>query len=68
MQAQGNLNALCRARIPNQYEIEVVDVFVHPERAMDENIFMTPMLIVLEPPPQLRIAGTLGNSRVLEDA
>ena len=67
-QALSNLNALCRERIPERYEIEVVDVFLHPERALAEGIFMTPMLIVLEPTPQKRIAGTLGSPGVLADA
>ena len=64
-QAQSNLNALCRSRIPDQYEIEIVDVFLHPERALAEGVFMTPMFIVLEPLPQRRIAGTLSNAGVL---
>lgn len=67
-QALGNLKALCRERIPDRYEVEVVDVFLQPERALAEAIFMTPMLIVLAPMPQKRIAGTLTNRGVLADA
>lgn len=66
-QALANLNALCRGHMPDRHEIEVVDVLARPELALAEGIFMTPMLIVLEPLPQRRIAGTLSNRHVLAD-
>lgn len=68
LQAQSNLNALCRLHMADEFEIEVIDVFLQPERALAEGILMTPMLIVLEPGPRKRIAGTLSNSAILADA
>jgi len=64
-QALTNLNALCQAHLADRYEIEIVDVFREPQRALAEGIRMTPTLIKLAPAPVRRIVGTLGISRHL---
>lgn len=66
-QAVANLNALCEAHLADRYEIEIVDVFREPQRALAEGIRMTPTLIKVMPPPLRRIVGTLGQTQhVLE--
>jgi len=60
-QAIANLNALCREHLPKRHEIEVVDVFRHPERALHDGIFMTPALVKLSPSPVRNIIGALSN-------
>jgi circadian clock protein KaiB len=66
-QAVGNLNALCRAHLADRHEIEIVDVFREPQRALAEGIRMTPTLIKLAPAPMKIIVGTLSQTqRVLE--
>jgi circadian clock protein KaiB len=66
-QAVANLNALCQAHLAERHEIEIVDVFREPQRALAEGIRMTPTLIKLMPPPLKRIVGTLGQTQhVLE--
>jgi circadian clock protein KaiB len=62
VQAVANLGALCRTYLPHRYEIEVVNVFQAPERALADGIFMTPALIKLEPTPVRRIVGTLSQT------
>ena len=61
--AVSNLTALCRERLPGRHEIEVVDVFQHPERALADQIFLTPTLIKLAPSPVRRIVGSLGQTQ-----
>jgi len=61
--AVANLTALCRERLPGRHEIEVVDVFQHPERALADQIFLTPTLIKLAPSPVRRIVGSLGQTQ-----
>lgn len=68
VQAVSNLRALCQSWIPERYAIEVVDVFLHPQRAMDERVFLTPTLLKLAPLPQRRIVGTLSHSGDVVDA
>ena len=60
-QAIANLTALCRAHLPDRHDIEVVDVFREPKRALADRILMTPTLIKLTPAPVRRIVGTLSQ-------
>lgn len=64
-QAVANLDALCRAHLPGRHEIEVVDVFREPGRALADGIFLTPTLVRLAPPPIRRIVGTLSRTDVV---
>jgi circadian clock protein KaiB len=61
-QAIVNLVALCRAHLPDRHEVEVVDVFQEPKRALVDAIFMTPTLVKLAPFPVRRIVGTLSQT------
>lgn len=64
-QAVANLTAFCREHLPGHHEIEVVDVFREPKRAMADRILMTPTLIKLAPSPVRRIVGTLSQAHVV---
>jgi len=57
--AIANLNALCQARLAGRHEIEVIDVFGQPQRALADGIVMTPTLMRLKPGPVRRVIGTL---------
>ncbi|HEY8856284.1 MAG TPA: circadian clock KaiB family protein [Rugosibacter sp.] len=62
-QALVNPDALCQAHLAGRHEIEVVDVFKNPRRAIADGIFMTPTLILLAPSPVRRIVGTLSQTQ-----
>jgi circadian clock protein KaiB len=65
--AVANLNAICGTHLPGRHEIEIVDVFREPARAVQEDIRMTPTLLKLSPPPTRRIVGNLDQTqRVLD--
>jgi len=64
-QAISNLTALCRQHLPNRHQIEIVDVFRDPVRAMADGVLMTPMLMKLAPVPTRRIVGSLSQEMVL---
>lgn len=64
-EAIANLSAFCGAHLPDRYQIEVIDVFREPQRALAEGIFMTPTLVVLTPPPIRRIVGTLSHTQTV---
>lgn len=61
--ARDNLAALCRAHLPGRHQIEVVDVFKEPKRALTDGIFMTPTLVKLAPSPVRKIVGTLSQTQ-----
>jgi circadian clock protein KaiB len=66
--AIANLNAICREYLAKRHEIEVVDVFKHPERALADRIMMTPTLMRLAPLPAVRIVGSLSDTAVVLEA
>jgi circadian clock protein KaiB len=66
-QAVANLRAICNRYLPGRHNIELVDVFKEPDRAMRDHIFMTPALVKLAPGAVTRIIGTLSQTqRVLQ--
>ena len=64
-QALSNLAALCLAHLPDRHEIEVVDVFKDPMRALADGIYMTPTLVKLGPSPIRRFVGTLSQTQTV---
>lgn len=60
-QAVANLNSLCRTHLAGRFEIEVVDVFKDPKRALQDDIQMTPTLLKLAPAPVKTLVGTLNQ-------
>lgn len=64
-QALVNLTALCHTHLQDRHEIEVVDVFREPKRALADGIFMTPTLIKLAPAPVRRIVGSLSELQTM---
>jgi circadian clock protein KaiB len=67
-QAVANLSALCREYLVDGYDIEVVDVFREPKRALADRIFMTPTLVRLAPSPARTIVGTLSQTQPVIEA
>ena len=59
--AVANLTAFSNAYLPGRHQIELVDVFREPERALADGIFMTPTLLKLAPYPTRKIIGTLSQ-------
>lgn len=64
-QALANLTALCHTHLPGQCEIDVVDIFLEPKRALADGIFMTPTLVRLAPSPTQSIVGTLSQTQTV---
>jgi circadian clock protein KaiB len=67
-QALANLTALCRVHLAGRHDIEVVDVFREPKRALADGILMTPTLVKLAPFPTLRVVGTLRQTETVLEA
>jgi circadian clock protein KaiB len=56
-----NLNRICTQELDGRYELEIVDVLEHPQRAEEERILATPTLIKQLPPPLRRVIGDLSD-------
>ncbi len=63
-----NLRAVLKAYPHHHVELEVVDVLSDSEQAARDGVFITPMLIKVEPEPQRRILGRLQDRALLVGA
>ena len=62
-QAIQNLHRICEARLKNQYDLEVIDVYENPEMTKRLQILATPTLVKVSPAPLRRIIGDLSDER-----
>jgi circadian clock protein KaiB len=65
VKAIANLNGLCREHLADRYEIEILDVLKDPQRALDDNVMLTPTLVKLLPKPTAKVIGNLSDSRTV---
>jgi len=64
--AFASIKALCEERLQGRYELEVIDIYQHPQMAIDAQIIAVPTLVKLLPAPLRRLVGDLTNQeRVL---
>ena len=47
------------------HDLKVVDVLEHPERALDDGVFVTPTLVRLAPEPERTMIGSLNELAAL---
>ena len=60
------IKAICEERLQGRYELEVIDIYEHPQLAIDEQIIAVPTLVKMLPAPLRRLVGDLSNvERVL---
>ena len=65
-EAFASIKALCEERLQGRYELEVIDIYQHPQLAIDEQIIAVPTLVKMLPAPLRRLVGDLSNEdRVL---
>jgi len=56
-----NLKSICKKYCGNDYQIDVVDVLLSPERAWRDGVMVTPMVIRISPGNTVQIIGNLSN-------
>src|ERR1700694_5181135 len=57
--AIANLSAICKNHLPDNHQIEIVDLLQDPRRVLSDGIQATPTLIKLSPAPVQKIIGDL---------
>lgn len=63
--AIANLEAICKRYLDGNYQLEIVDVFEQPQRALAEGVLVTPSFTKLSPGPEARVIGNLSDSKVV---
>jgi circadian clock protein KaiB len=59
--AIANLSAICKNHLPDNHQIEIVDLLKDPRRVLSDSIQATPTLIKLSPAPVRKIIGDLSE-------
>lgn len=65
MRARQNLLTFCESMLRGQSEVEIIDVFAEPSRAVRDEVFVTPLLIVQVADSFCRICGDLSDVSTL---
>lgn len=61
-----NIRAICEEHLANRYDLEVIDIYQHPEHVRVEQIIVTPTLVKHLPQPVRKLIGDLSDTaRVL---
>jgi circadian clock protein KaiB len=61
-----NIRAICEDRLHGRYDLEVIDIYQHPEHVKSEQIIVAPTLVKKLPLPFRKIIGDLSDKeRVL---
>ena len=60
-----NLKKVCEEALSDSYDLTIVDVLEHPEKAEEDKVLATPTLIKLSPIPQRRIIGDLSDANAV---
>jgi circadian clock protein KaiB len=68
MLAISNLEALCRDPALAKANIEIVDVFREPDRALEASVLLTPTLVREAPGDPVIILGNLSDTKIVLNA
>lgn len=63
--AKDNLRAICRRHLGDDRLIEIIDVSREPQRALDEGVMYTPLVIVSHSNSERRFLGNLSKDAEL---
>jgi circadian clock protein KaiB len=62
------IQKLCKEYLPDRYELEIIDIYRHPERLEADQVFASPTLIKELPPPLQRLIGDLSDTEKVKMA
>ena len=60
--AISNLKEICDTYLKDRYELTIIDLYQHPERAKDEQVIGAPTLLKESPLPVRRLIGDLSDT------
>ncbi len=66
--AKENLEQICNQYLGKKCQVETIDVMEDFQPALDNNIFVTPALLVVSPEPRTIIFGSLSDREKVVEA
>ncbi len=61
MEAIENINRLCAEYLEDSFDLEIIDLYKHPELAAEQQIIFSPSLIKRLPLPKKTMVGTFSD-------
>jgi len=65
LRALTNLKAICEVHFQRHCQIEIVDIYDEPLRALEDKVLVTPTLVKTAPAPNVRIVGDLRDTETV---
>lgn len=65
LKAISNLKKFCEEHFPDEYDLEVIDIYKNPEAVREAQIVAAPTLVKKLPAPLRRFVGDLSNKQKL---
>ena len=62
LRAIANVRSFCEAELGGDCELEIVDLYEHPERAKPANVIVSPTLVRAQPRPVRLLFGDLSDT------
>ncbi len=62
MEAIGNIKKICSELLEDSFQLEIIDLYKHPELASEQQIIFSPSLIKRLPLPKKILVGTFSDS------
>ncbi len=65
LRAVANVRAFCEGELDGSYNLEIVDLYEHPERAQPANVVVSPTLVRSLPHPVRLMFGDMSDKQQL---
>ncbi len=62
MRAVANVRSFCDLELAGNYDLEIVDLYVTPERAQPANVLVAPTLVRYQPQPVRLLIGDMSDA------
>jgi circadian clock protein KaiB len=62
MEAIGNVRKICSELMQDSFQLEIIDLYKHPELASEQQIVFSPSLVKRNPLPRKTLVGTFYDS------
>ncbi len=63
MEAIENINKICSELLEDSFQLEIIDLYKHPEVASEQQVVFSPSLIKRHPLPKKTLVGTFSDSQ-----
>jgi circadian clock protein KaiB len=62
MEAIGNIKKICSELMEDTFQLEIIDLYKHPELASEQQVIFSPSLIKRFPLPRKTLVGTFSDT------